>query len=251
MKKKLLVAICIFIPLSVILYGCLLMVITWPVEKWSIANAGVFGDSFGILTSLFSALAFIGVLLTYFSQKEESRDQKKELLENRIELKKQRFENSFFQMLKIHNEIINSMAIDYGGSKKEGRVVLNDLKLRLHGLFENFEMTRLEPEPAIIRSFNVFYDEQGYQLAHYFRFLYNIFRFLSESDIEGKELYVRLVRAQISNRELYMIYYNALTLRGANFKKYIIEFELMDNLSKEELCFPEHTSLIPGAGFKD
>ncbi|OUE79344.1 hypothetical protein AZ013_004387 [Citrobacter freundii] len=99
-------------------------------------------------------------------------------------------------------------------------------------------------------SYDRFYLNEGYQLAHYFRFLYNILRFLSEHEMDNKDLYAKLIRAQISNQELYLIYYNSFTERGKNFKKYMIEFQLMDNLPPSELATDEHAYLIPNVGFK-
>lgn len=44
--------------LTVLVYAGLLIFLTWPVSELSIGKSGVFGDSFGLLTSLFSGLAF-------------------------------------------------------------------------------------------------------------------------------------------------------------------------------------------------
>lgn len=244
------------IPLSVIVYACVLLAIVWPIDVWSIANAGVFGDSFGVLTSLFSALAFLGVVLTLRYQKEESRLQKVELEENRKEMQKQGFENSFFQMLKLHNDILNSLSAQQGSvnyvTTMEGRIVIKNMQDNLNNkLKRKAGVDKLELKD-LQEVFDEFYQAQGYQLAHYFRFLYNIFRFISDSKMESKDktLYSRLARAQISNQELYILFYNALTKRGGKFKKYIVEFELMDNLHPNELYAVEHQYLIPGAGFK-
>jgi hypothetical protein len=45
---------------------------------------GTFGDSFGALNTLFSGLAFAGLLITILIQKEELKDQKNEFLLNRV-----------------------------------------------------------------------------------------------------------------------------------------------------------------------
>lgn len=72
----------------VIAYALFLVVITWPITELSINNAAVFGDSFGILTSLFSGLAFSGMIITILLQKDELRLQRQELVENRREFSK-------------------------------------------------------------------------------------------------------------------------------------------------------------------
>lgn len=255
MKKGWFAFLCAIIPLSVIIYGGVLLVVTWPIEVLSINNAGVFGDSFGVLTSLFSALAFLGVVLTLSYQREEFKLQKIELEENRKEMQKQGFENSFFQMLKLHNDILNSLsqqrAAVNGTYREEGRAVIKSMQKSLHRNFER-KASRGQLELKDLQEvFDEFYQSQGYQLAHYFRFLYNIFKFISESNIDEKLLYSRLARAQISNQELYIIFYNALTPRGMKFKKYIVEFKMMDNLNPNELFLYAHKNLISDAGFKN
>lgn len=255
MNKKFFIFLCAAIPLSVVVYAVILLILTWPIDVLSIANAGVFGDSFGVLTSLFSALAFLGVVLTLAYQREEFKLQKIELEENRKEIQKQGFENCFFQMLKLHNDILNSLTIREqllnDVTIHDGRAVI---QVMMEHLQRNFQSRGYYQDTVDIDDiryiFDQFYQERGYLLAHYFRFLYNIFKYISESDIEDKQLYSRLARAQISNQELYIIYYNALTKRGYKFKKYIKEFKLMDNLHPKQLFSPEHQNLIPDAGFK-
>ncbi|MGG7448778.1 putative phage abortive infection protein [Kosakonia oryzendophytica] len=234
------------------IYAVALFCLASNFNKETMEKAGVFGDSFGALTSFFSALAFIGVVLTLYYQTQEFNRQKKDEEENRKELIKQGFENSFFQMLHLHNQIVDNISFHLEKDDKTvyGRVAIKEMQLELNEMFKAEEKRQHMTTHHIPEVFNQFYYKKGYQLAHYFRFLYNIFRFLSESDIENKELYTRLARAQISNQELYILYYNAYTNRGENFKKYIAEFELMDNLPTIELFRELDKNLIPNAGFK-
>lgn len=260
-KKNLPMLLSIITVSSVIIYAALLLWINYPIDSYSIANAGVFGDSFGVLTSLFSALAFVGVIWTLTNQREELKlqkaewdAQKLEINENKKEMIKQGFENSFFQMLKLHNQIVDGISESrFAGQNienRQGRVYIRDMQISLINKFKAANISNLSPEEEIILPYNRFFAQQGYQLAHYFRFLYNIFRFLSDSEIENKEFYARLVRSQISNQELFILYYNALSPQGTKFKSYIVEFKLMDNLPPSELFYYEHCHLIPNAGFK-
>lgn len=50
---------------------------------------GQFGDSFGVINALFSALAFLGIIITILLQKEELELQREEIKQNREELKRQ------------------------------------------------------------------------------------------------------------------------------------------------------------------
>ncbi|MEZ9187629.1 putative phage abortive infection protein, partial [Vibrio splendidus] len=93
-------------------------------------------------------------------------------------------------------------------------------------------------------SYSSFWDDNGHELAHYFRFLYNIFKFIDESNIENKKFYSRLVRAQLSDQELILIYYNSFGPYGKKFQHYIETFQLMDNLQKSYVIHESHMTLI-------
>ncbi len=82
---------------------------------WLISNEamrGLFGDQFGAVNSLFSGLAFAGIIVTILLQKRELRLQRQELINSREKfdeqnrtLERQRFENTFFRLLDLHNDI--------------------------------------------------------------------------------------------------------------------------------------------------
>lgn len=74
---------------AVSLYGIVLIALTWPVNEFSIEKAGVLGDSFGLLTSLFSGLAFAGLIITIVMQKDELAMQREELKLQRSALEAQ------------------------------------------------------------------------------------------------------------------------------------------------------------------
>lgn len=237
---------------SVVGYAVFLIYVTWPITSMSISNAGVFGDSFGVLTSLFSALAFVGVVWTLNYQREEFKLQKEELADSKKEIAKQGFENSFFQMLKIQNDIVNGVTFVKRGlgatERLEGRDAFKGLSSSLHVRFVNLAKYTKDVQ-WVNNVYDTFYEQEGYRLAHYFRFLYNIFRFLEESRVDNKELYVRLLRAQISNQELFLIYYNSLNRRGERFKKFITKYNLMDNLPVDELADDSHKEFLPNMQF--
>lgn len=246
--------------ISIILYAALLLWVTSPIDKLTIANAGVFGDSFGVLTSLFSALAFAGVAFTLAMQKEQIETQNKELqiqkneaTENRKEMQKQGFENTFFQMIKLHNQIVSDISTTIktlsGTEAVDGRAVIGDFLRRLKISFKANGLDENSTKEKVGEIFLKFYFGSNYDLGHYFRFLYNILRFLSETKIEDKKLYTRLIRAQLSNVELEILYYNALSTEGNNLIQYMQEFKLMDNLPPERLYRLEYAYFIEDVGF--
>lgn len=109
-----------------------LVVVVWATGwlLYPLKGRGTIGDMFGVVNALFSALAFAGIIYTVWLQKTELQLQRRELELTRAELegqklqlaaqnetlRKQNFEDTFFQLLRLHNDILNSIDL----SKKRG-----------------------------------------------------------------------------------------------------------------------------------
>ncbi|MFW9641928.1 hypothetical protein V3H44_22885 [Vibrio parahaemolyticus] len=88
-RKRITYALVVLIvPALFIGYLGALFYLTWPISEFSIEKSGVFGDSFGPLTALFSGLAFAGMIITILMQREELKLQREELSLTREELSK-------------------------------------------------------------------------------------------------------------------------------------------------------------------
>lgn len=104
--------------LSVLSYASILIIQTWPVDEYSISKAGTFGDSFGVLNSLFTGLGFAGLLVTIFLQREDIKLTRMELSETRAEIKlqsrtfqQQQFEESFYRLVTLYKENLSQLSI--------------------------------------------------------------------------------------------------------------------------------------------
>lgn len=79
---------------------------------------------------------------------------------------------------------------------------------------------------------------------HYFRHLYRIFKYVDSTElIEDNERYdyACIVRSQLSDYELVMLFYNCLTANGrAKFKPLIEKYSIFNNLREELLAKREH-----------
>lgn len=76
---------------------------------------GAFGDKFGMVNSLFSGLAFAGIIITIYMQKHELELQREELAETRTVFKgqnelmtAQQNDNTFFNLLENHRQLVES-----------------------------------------------------------------------------------------------------------------------------------------------
>ena len=115
--------------LILITWFCSGFYISTTLATWS--ERGTFGDMFGAVNSLFSGLAFAGVITAIILQMKELKLQRTELKLTRNEirgqkeqseiqnqtLKLQQFENTFFQLLRFHNEIVELIDSGIGNGK--------------------------------------------------------------------------------------------------------------------------------------
>ena len=258
-------------PLLAIFLGVVLFwtltVIVLPVYFPTIETRGQFGDSFGAINALFAGLAFAGVIWAIMLQQKELALQRKELKETREEirgqkeqlqaqnqtLQKQNFETSFFQLLGIHNDIVNSMAIR-GKSDGEclGRDCFDHMLKKIKNAFLSEDVAGATigwNGPEIKKLFNDTYENKffaEYQpyIGNYFRHLYNVVKFVDESDfpkgIKNKKAYTNFIRAQLSSNELGVLFYNCRSERGAKFKVLVERYALFEDMPSDVSSQPTH-----------
>ena len=76
----------ILLVIVIIIWGASLLVVLKVFQNWS--TRASFGDSFGAISSLFSGLAFAGIIYTILLQRKELALQRQELSETREELRR-------------------------------------------------------------------------------------------------------------------------------------------------------------------
>ena len=115
------------------LYGALILWINWPIRDLSLARSGVFGESFGVINTIFSGLAFAGLILTIHLQRHE-------LAESKETFRKERFEDSFYRLLGYYRQNLDDIKIiDHrAGAVHEGVGGLMFLIKKLHTSMQNF-----------------------------------------------------------------------------------------------------------------
>ena len=224
--------------------------------KDSLEHLGQFGDSFNILTSLFTGLAFAGVIISVRLQKEELIEVKKEFeeqtkaLENQQkEMAIQSFDNKFFQMLNLFNNIIKELnyemflnSIDRTNSpyrpvrnskQYKGREVLKRIK-------ENLEQTKSSTMEEFQINFDNINQEYKTTLKFYCINLYQIIKYidLSLKEYEKAKSYTNIIRAQLSKDELVLLFYNIIAIipfSGENYKVLIEKYAFFEHLTYQDL----------------
>lgn len=227
--------------------------------KENINDRGTFGDMFGAVNALFSGLAFAGIIWTILLQRNELRLQREdsklsreEAIDQNYTLKLQRFENTFFNMLNLQNEIVKNLKLGAAESRQVIEEAQNDLFcfLSVENFAKHHRQTHIQPQPNSLTItpqspsnaqslLNKFYHEKFYNkyassFNHYFRHLYHIFKFIyfSELDRAQKNFYATITRAQLSQGELYLIAFNMLIDGyGRPYMLYLVkEYDILQNM---------------------
>lgn len=205
---------------------------------------GVFGDSFGALNTLFSGLAFSGIIVSIVLQSQQLKLNMEEIRLNREELEqtrneieeqgeqfklqtkamqKQVFESSFFSMVNLHNTISSKLR-DGKDFKYMNAMFIHTLKTTNHNEKTSIEYLRCVYEKFMVDAYP--------KIGHYFRHIYQIVKFIDLSSLseEDKIIYSNILRAQLSSDEIMLLYINCLCYqRSDKFKKLV-----------EKYCFFEH-----------
>ena len=253
----------------------LLVVVLW-FSSWLIithyikdpTNQGTFGDTFGAVNALFSGLAFAGLIATLLYQKEELKLQREELQQTREELKgqreefeeqnktlkRQRFENTFFNMLSLQQEITNNL---FYQDEKENEQTITQHTYKGREVFKEIYENATVKYEGLIYSKNtglkLVLKHNGYnaytaiadttRFDHYFRNLYRIFKYIDTTDLidqNERYQYACIVRSQLSDYELIMLFFNCLSDNGKEkFKPLIEKYAILKNIRHD---------LLPSAG---
>lgn len=229
----------------------------WPIEEISVAKSGVFGDSFGVLNALFSGLAFGGLLITVLYQREDLGLTKEELKLTREEIKTQHLETTFFHMLRLHQDVVAGIDLQKqttkGQQETRGRDCFRVFWNRIERPYKDEKKKNQNGDERafVTTAYNSLWEQSQSDLGHYFRGLYNVFKYLSEHDFNDKKQYGNIARAQLSDYELVILFYNCLSERGRNFIRYAKEFAIFDNLDISLLLNKEHVRFLDVEAFGD
>lgn len=214
-------------------------------------DRGTIGDMFGAVNSLFSGLAFAGLIYTIFLQKNELALQRKELELTRDELRGQKetmqaqndqlahqaFEGTFFQMVRLHNELLNSIDITTGGGENAVKVISGaDCFMKAWQRYKGSLTKDAEQHNEKLRKeqidniYSKLWKSYEGEFGHYFRSLYNVIKFVHNSNTNNKKLYTNIVRAQLSGQELLIILYNGIYHSDSKFIPLIEEYALLKHI---------------------
>jgi len=222
------------------------------IPGWSPTIRGQFGDMFGAVNSLFSGLAFAGVIIAIVLQSRELELQRLELKLNRKELKattdqlqgqkeqmelqnenlrKQNFENTFFQMMKLHLAILEHLS--YCGSQSTEGIgkYNNDLGAKINKITSNSEQYNDQIKEKIVSSIKSNYNIYG----NYIRNVLEILREIEEDCIFHKEKYLSIFKSQLNYEEFELIFlFGIASYPDHQLKTRLERLSFFQNIFKED-----------------
>ena len=227
-------------------------------------NRGLFGDSWGGVNALVSALAFAGVIVTLYLQnrdlnlqREEMRLQREEFARENETFKYQRFENLYYNMLNLQQKIVEGLRYEY--KKSHSSHTYSNGKRNVERSFVTDEAVGRDVFRYLFRDESFSYESDGNEnyirngyhefihviglkdynntwiptlFDHYFRHLYKIVQFVDDQGFEFQEAYkyVSLLRETLSRYEMVWLYYHVLTSEDLSFKRLIEKYSLLQGL---------------------
>lgn len=222
------------------------------------------------------------------AQVQELEETRKVYIEQNKTQSLQRFENTFFNMLSLHHQIVESIDVDMKEfvkiNSEYDTFLINSnefLRLSKNNIYNSrdaFKITYLHLEYLLKINYNIniknpktdtnfsdgnsfsfnieefkklsfisnndnfdeiylfLYNKLNTDYGHYYRNLYRIIKMIDEqvfdsesacNDFEKKYYYTSIVRSQLSDYELYWIFYNCIFKYGEKFKPLIEKYSFL------------------------
>lgn len=234
-----------------------------------------FGDLFAGTVGVF--LSFAATLFMFVT----FREQRKQFQENKTDVKKDRFENTFFNLLSMLYQVRASADKEiYQRSKGKMQSIIdfyNNLKStysknaetqeqkEINEYLQKRKPNKVERE-KIEQYLSDFYYEYTqnikFNIGYYYRYLFNIINFVidqwenSPNSDETIHKYLNFIQAQMSNEELALIFYDAISPYGLDtnhyhkFKEEIDKYGFLENIGESTLLDRNHHIIYTNTLFK-
>ncbi|MBQ4800895.1 putative phage abortive infection protein [Pseudoalteromonas sp. MMG006] len=207
-------------------------------------RGGVFGDFLGgVLNPILTFFTLFGLIATIVIQRQELRLARHEYEKTADALSTQAIETTFFNILDLHHKIVDNLKVDLEElSYKSKGESLSSKKTKVEGraVFEEIltflSVEAKTPDDALDRYKNL-QKHHNHILGHYFRNLYQALKIIdgyeeNKLTYEEKRKYSSILRAQLSTKELALLFVNCLesVSDSGQFKNLLVEFQMLEHL---------------------
>lgn len=214
------------------------------------ARLGTYGDFVGgVLGTIFGVISVLLMFKTFDHQRKATAD-------NQTQLEIERFHDLFFELLRLYQSQVSDLCGVYRTfekSKKDNLTEDENTEVYEYSYnnkdFFDFEKEKLQrfftPKKSFeqnqaeaLKTYMFFYIKNKDKIGAYYRTLYRIYDLIDNAKTIPEEIkkdYLKIIRAQLTETELFFLRYNALTYYGHKFIKYINEYNILKHLPVFEL----------------
>ncbi|OGA57253.1 MAG: hypothetical protein A2710_24340 [Burkholderiales bacterium RIFCSPHIGHO2_01_FULL_64_960] len=211
---------------------------------------GPFGDFFGgVLNPIFTFLTFFGLIITIVIQRMELRLARQEYAKTVVALNTQAVENTFFNVLDLHHEIVGGLSFNpevfpesqidmstrLAGMTRQRKSVVSGRSVFTAVLTE--VRNRSSTPQQAYENYQFLQTKHNGVLGHYFRNLYQALKLIDSYPDESldrsqKEKYASILRSQLSSDELAVLFLNCLAgmVDGGQFRNLIVRYRMLEHL---------------------
>lgn len=199
---------------------------------------GTYGDFIGGVLGTIFALISILILIRTFNQQRAVTEKNKEQIEN------QRFNDLFFELLRLYQSEISELCGTIVRERGNEKITINYNNKDFFDFEKELLQRAFKPTTSYegnirgaINLYMLFYIKHRTKVAACFRTLYRIYDLLDNAKLKEKvkKNYLKIIRAQLTDSELFFIRYNGMTYYGDNFTKYINKYNILKHLPAFEL----------------
>ncbi|MBT1699490.1 hypothetical protein KK083_21510 [Fulvivirgaceae bacterium PWU4] len=219
-----------------LVFLCLMISLLWGLGTYVLHRLydgyeipGQIGDSFGVFNSLFSGLAFCGLVYTIYVQHQDSIEQAKNFSRELSAIQRQRREAAFFTLLNIHLETVRNTKItptkDWTFSGAEAFIYFF---MRFQELVEPLPQLNVTVMPQYMGKYNELFAAVGVAFSQYLKSLLAIYKFVKNSRLkpEAEKKYLDLIKAYVTQQEKVFLFYHLTLISDANENR---ELKLMES----------------------
>lgn len=180
-------------------------------------------------------------------QRDALEAQRREMVVQNATLLRQQFENTFFELMRSHADVLDRIAATDATGDKMGAEAIGSLYAYVHGFYLNG--TREGSLPSSVEGAVAAYDhvylEYESVLGPYFRSLYQLIKYVDDQHNglpthDERRRFVNFVRARLASNELLFLFYNGLTDRGSGMRPLIERYAFLKHLPVERLIDENH-----------
>lgn len=185
-------------------------------------EVGQYGDFVGGVIG--TILSVVLLYLTLKLQREDSSNNSKIY-------KAQQLNDEFFHLLDMYHKILDTLSFNDDESFYEGKIALHKNIEDMYGSFDSSISLPIRRKAAV-SVYQDFYAKERDFAPVYFRTLYRICEIVDNANCEEKKKveYIKILRAQLTDSELILLRYNAMTPLGYKFTDYINKYNLLKHI---------------------